>query len=196
MRRTGRETRYRLPLTADRISRLRAGDEVLLSGAILTARDAAHQRMFELMRQGKRLPIELKSAAIYYCGPTPARPGMAIGSCGPTTSSRMDVFTPALIGRGLRVMIGKGSRSPDVRRAIRRQKCVYFAVTGGVGALLATKVRAARVVAFPDLGPEAIHELIVEDFPATVAIDAAGRDIYARSHNRQDERGRGYHGTA
>jgi fumarate hydratase subunit beta len=170
--------RINAPLTRDIVKGLRTGDEVLLSGTILTARDAAHQRLAALIKAGKRLPVDLKDAVIYYCGPTPARPGMAIGSCGPTTSSRMDAFTPALLDRGVAAMIGKGDRSPEVIKAIRKNGCAYLLATGGAGALLATKVRRSKVVAFGDLGPEAIHELEVEDFPAIVGIDSKGRDIY------------------
>ena len=174
-----------LPLDGVALRMLKAGDEALVSGVMLTARDEAHERLHGLIARGKRLPIELATAAIYYCGPTPARPGRAIGSCGPTTSSRMDAFTPALISRGLRVMIGKGGRSDDVKTAIKKYGCVYCVATGGLGALLATKVRSARVIAYPDLGPEAIHELVVEEFPVIVAIDSKGRDVYAPQRKKK-----------
>lgn len=177
--------KYQLPLGKEVIRRLKAGDEVLLSGIVHTARDAAHQRLAAALHSGKRLPVDPAGMTVYYCGPTPARPGRPIGSCGPTTSSRMDAFTPALIGQGLRVMIGKGGRSDEVKRAIRRYGCVYFIATGGLGALLATKVRRSRVVAYPDLGPEAIHELVIEDFPVIVAIDSKGRDVYAAKRKKE-----------
>ncbi len=169
------------PLKEEDILSPRAGDEVLLSGEIYTARDQAHKRLAEAIRQGKRLPINLAGAVIYYCGPTPARPGRAIGSCGPTTSSRMDPFTPALISLGLGGMIGKGDRSDEVRSAIKRHKCVYFLATGGIGALLSTKVKSAKVILYNDLGPEAIHKLEVKDFPLLVGIDSKGRDLYDKA---------------
>lgn len=171
-------THIKTPVTKDLLKRLTAGDEVLLSGVIFTARDAAHQRLIGALRRGKRLPIDPKGAVIYYAGPTPARPGRPIGSCGPTTSSRMDPFTPQLLKRGLAVMIGKGGRSPVVRQAIKRSGSVYLLATGGAGALLARRVVSCRAVAYADLGPEAIWRLEVKDFPAIVGIDTKGRDIY------------------
>lgn len=170
--------RITTPLTKDAIKSLKAGDEVLLNGVILTARDAAHKRLAEMIVKGKHIPLNLKDAVIYYAGPTPARPGRAIGSCGPTTSSRMDEFTPALIGLGLSGMVGKGDRSPEVIKAIKKHGCIYFLATGGIGALLATKVRSSRVILFNDLGPEAVHKLEVKDFPLTVGIDSKGRNLY------------------
>lgn len=161
--------------------KLKAGDEVSLTGTILTARDAAHKRLSDLIKQGKPLPLNLKDAIIYYAGPTPARPGEAIGSCGPTTSSRMDPFTPQLIRLGLGAMIGKGDRSGEVIDAIKKHKCVYFLATGGVGALLSTKVKTAKVILYSDLGPEAIYKLEVKDFPLIVGIDSKGRDIYDKA---------------
>jgi len=169
------------PLTKDAAKGLRAGDEVLLSGIIYTARDAAHQRLCALLKKRGRIPLSLEGQVIYYAGPTPARPGRAIGSCGPTTSSRMDDFTPALITLGLRGMIGKGGRSPEVRKAIRKHGCVYFLATGGLGALLSTKVVSARAVLFRELGPEAVYRLEVKDFPLIVGIDAKGGDIYDKA---------------
>jgi len=171
-------TRLTTPLTKDAIKGLRAGDEVLLSGVILTARDAAHKRFDELIRKGRRIPLNLKDAVIYYAGPTPARPGRAIGSCGPTTSSRMDEFTPALIRLGLSGMIGKGDRSPEVIKSIKRNGCVYFLATGGIGALLSTKVRSSKAILFKELGPEAVYKLEVKDFPLTVGIDPKGKNVY------------------
>lgn len=166
------------PITKDVIKDLRAGDEVLLSGVIFTARDAAHKAMSGMLRKGKRVPLNLKDACIYYCGPTPARPRRAIGSCGPTTSSRMDEFTPDMIRAGITAMIGKGDRSEEVKKMIKKYGCVYFLATGGIGALLATKVRSAKAVLFRDLGPEAVYKLEVKDFPLIVGIDPKGRCIY------------------
>ena len=169
------------PLTIDVRSSLKTGDEVLLSGAILTARDAAHKRLSDSLRKGGKVPLNLKDAVIYYCGPTPPGPGKAIGSCGPTTSSRMDPFTPDLIRLGLGGMIGKGDRSDEVISAIKRHKCVYFLATGGIGALLSTKVKSARVIMYNDLGPEAVYKLEVKDFPLIVGIDSKGRDLYDKT---------------
>jgi len=167
------------PLKKEILKKLKAGDEVYLSGIIYTARDAAHKRFSDILKKGKKLPLDLKSACIYYSGPTPARPGRPIGSCGPTTSSRMDSFTPALIRSGLLGMIGKGVRSDEVKRYIRKYGCVYFLAPGGLGALAATKVRAAKMLLFKDLGPEAVYRLEVEDFPLIVGIDSKGIDIYS-----------------
>lgn len=150
----------------------------MLSGIIYTARDQAHRRIQEALKKGKRLPFDLKNAVIYYCGPTRTPAAKAIGSCGPTTSARMDGFTPDLLKAGLRVMIGKGSRSQEVRRAIRRYRAVYLLTLSGCGALLAKQVRYARPQAYKDLGPEAVYALQVKDFPAIVGIDARGRSVY------------------
>ena len=169
------------PLTEDVRKSLKAGDEVLLTGTILTARDAAHKRLCDTLNKGKALPLNLKDAVIYYCGPTPARPGRPIGSCGPTTSSRMDLFTPALISLGLGGMIGKGDRSDEVTKAIKKHRCVYFLATGGIGALLSTKVKSAKVILYSDLGPEAVHKLEVKDFPLLVGIDSKGIDLYDKA---------------
>jgi len=166
------------PLTKDVIKNLKAGDEILLSGVIFTARDAAHKRLHDMIKKGSRIPINLKDAVIYYCGPTPALPGRPIGSCGPTTSSRMDAFTPGLLRLGLGGTIGKGDRSDEVRKAIRKYISVYFLATGGIGALLSTKVKSARPILFKELGPEAIYKLEVKDFPLTVGIDSKGKDLY------------------
>jgi fumarate hydratase subunit beta len=173
------------PLTEEVRRRLNAGDEVLLTGTILTARDAAHKRICDMIKKGGRLPLNLKDAVIYYCGPTPARPGKVIGSCGPTTSSRMDAFTPQLIKLGPAGMIGKGDRSKEVIDAIKKHKCVYFLAVGGIGALLSTKVKSARPVLFKDLGPEAVYKLEVKDFPLTVGIDSKGKNIYAESGRKK-----------
>jgi fumarate hydratase subunit beta len=165
---------------------LKVGDEILLTGTILTARDAAHKRLCDMLKKGKPLPLNLKDALIYYCGPTPARPGRPIGSCGPTTSSRMDSFTPQLIRLGLAGMIGKGDRSEEVVDAIKKNKCVYFLATGGIGALLSTKVKSSKAILFNDLGPEAVHKLEVKDFPLLVGIDSKGKNLYAESGRKKE----------
>ena len=170
--------RIHAPLVAQELETLRAGDSVLLSGTIYTGRDAAHKRLCALVEKGEPLPFDIRNQVIYYAGPCPAKPGDAIGSCGPTTSYRMDAYAPTLCDLGLIGMIGKGQRSPAVIDAIRRNGGVYFAATGGAGALIAACVRAARVIAFEDLGTEAIRELQVEDLPLIVAIDAVGGNLY------------------
>lgn len=167
-------------LTVEQTSQLTAGDRVLLSGIVYTARDAAHKRLFALLDEGRELPFPIKNAIIYYAGPTPAQQGMAVGSCGPTTSSRMDVFAPRLLDLGLRGMIGKGGRSPQVVEAIRRNKALYFAAVGGAGALIARCIRSAEVIAFEDLGCESVKRMEIQDLPLTVAIDAFGNNLYAR----------------
>ncbi len=166
------------PLIQEEIKALRAGDSVLLSGRIYTGRDAAHKRLCALLDEGKVLPFDVKNQVIYYAGPCPAKPGEPIGSCGPTTSYRMDAYTPSLCDLGLIGMIGKGPRGSAVIESIRRNGGVYFAATGGAGALIASSVKSARVVAFEDLGTEAIRELIVENLPLIVAIDAHGGNLY------------------
>ena len=158
--------------------RLRAGDNILLSGVIYTARDAAHKRIAALLDEGAPLPFPLSGSAIYYAGPTPAPEGLPIGSCGPTTSSRMDVFTPRLLDLGLSAMIGKGGRSPAVCEAIRRNQAVYLCALGGAGALAAQAVRSVEVIAFEDLGCESVKRLVVEDFPLVVGIDCAGGSLF------------------
>lgn len=175
------EIKITTPLTKEVMKTLKAGDEVFLSGTIFTARDAAHKRMEEEIKRGKRVPLNLNGAVIYYAGPTPARPGKVIGSIGPTTSSRMDPFTPALLKLGLAGMIGKGERSKDVRAAIKKYGAIYFLATGGIGALLSTKVKSARPILYKDLGPEAIYKLEVRDFPLIVGIDSKGKDIYDKA---------------
>lgn len=159
-----------LPLTKDIIKTLRPGQEVLLNGPILTARDAAHKRLVETLRAGRKLPVSIKDETIYYTGPTPARYGQIIGSCGPTTSARMDPFTPILVRHGLLGMIGKGERSKEATIAIKKFGAVYFITIGGAGAYLSEKVTSNKIVAYKDLGTEAIHRLIVKDFPAIVSI--------------------------
>jgi fumarate hydratase subunit beta len=171
--------RLKPPLTDQDVDRLHAGDKVLISGVIYTGRDAAHKRLFELLQAGQALPVDLRGQIIYYVGPAPARPGKVIGSAGPTTSGRMDAYAPALIACGLKGMIGKGLRSQAVRDAMQQHKAVYFGATGGAGALLARRIKKAEVVAYEDLGPEAIHRLEVEDFPVIVINDAHGGDLYS-----------------
>lgn len=156
---------------------LKAGDRVLLSGVVYTSRDAAHKRIDELLNQGAELPYDLNGASIYYAGPTPTPPGMAIGSCGPTTSSRMDKFSPRFLDLGLKCMIGKGKRSSEVIEAIKRNGAVYLCAIGGAGALAAKCIQSCRVIAFEDLGCESVKELVFEDFPLIVAIDSSGGSI-------------------
>ncbi len=168
-------------LTRQRAGELSAGDRVLLSGRVYTARDAAHKRIFELLDAGKELPFPLEGAVIYYAGPTPAQQGMAVGSCGPTTSGRMDPFAPRLLDLGLRAMIGKGDRSDAVVDALARNGGVYFAAVGGAGALIARCIRSSRVIAFDDLGCESVKEMEVENLPLTVAIDSRGNDLYRKN---------------
>jgi fumarate hydratase subunit beta len=174
----------RAPIELGDVERLRAGDEILLSGVVYTARDAAHERLASLLKEGKPFPVDLRGQVIYYCGPTPARPGRPIGSAGPTTASRVDIYTPALIAYGVRGMIGKGRRSPEVREAIKKFRAVYFGAIEGTAALLGERVREAKVVAFSDLGPEAIYRLVVEDFPVVVVNDGVGRDLYENGRAR------------
>jgi fumarate hydratase subunit beta len=168
----------RLPLTDEDISKLKAGDTVVLNGSLLSGRDAAHKRLITAIKEGKPLPVELSGETIYYVGPCPTPPGSVIGSAGPTTSGRMDSYTPSLLELGLKGMIGKGQRSTAVIDAMKKQRAVYFAALGGAGALIARSIKTAEVIAYPDLGPEAIHRLTVENFPVIVAIDAEGNDLY------------------
>ena len=167
------------PLSEADVLSLRAGDHVLLSGVVYTARDAAHLRMMDLIREGKPLPVELEGQVIYYAGPTPTPPGRAVGSIGPTTSTRMDASTPTLLAHGLRGMIGKGGRSAEVIEAMKRHKAVYFAAVGGAAALMAQCVTSLEVVAWDDLGPESVKRLTLEPLPLVVAVDAEGRDAFA-----------------
>jgi len=169
------EKKMTLPLTDKDIMSLKSGDKVLLTGVLYTARDAAHKR---LTVDIKKPPIPLKGQTLYYCGPTPAMPGRPIGSAGPTTSSRMDTFTGQLLKAGIKAMIGKGQRSKETRELMKKHKVVYFAATGGAGALLAKHIKSAKIAAYPDLGPEAIYELKVVDFPVIVANDVKGHDIF------------------
>ena len=167
-----------LPLTKDQVKDLHAGDSVLLSGVILTARDCAHKRIFEYIKEGKKLPFDLKDAIIYYAGPCPAKPGLASGSCGPTTSARMDSFAPKLLDMGLGGMVGKGEMCTEVAEALKRNTAVYFAAIGGAGALYGNSIKKSECIAFEDLLSEAVYRLEVEDFPAVVAMDCHGGNIY------------------
>ncbi len=166
-----------LPIGDDDIKQLKAGDSVLLTGELLTGRDAAHKRIVEAIDKGE-LPFEIKGQTIYYVGPCPAKEGAVIGSCGPTTSYRMDPYAPKLLDNGLKAMIGKGGRSKEVTDAIIRNGCVYFAAIGGAGAVYSERVKEAKVIAYDDLGTEAVRRLYVEDFPVIVAIDCKGNCIY------------------
>jgi fumarate hydratase subunit beta len=166
------------PLTDDCLSFLKAGDEVLITGTIYTARDMAHKRLCESIDKGTVLPFEIKGAIIYFCGPTPPAPGRVIGSAGPTTSARMDSFSPKLIAAGLKAMLGKGYRNQTVRDALKQYCAVHFSTLGGAGALLAKHINSAEVIAYEDLGPEAIRRLEVVDFPAVVAYDCFGGSVY------------------
>ena len=166
------------PFTREDARSLKAGDSCLITGVIYTARDAAHKRLCELVAQGKPLPMDMENAIIYFVGPTPAKPGQAIGSAGPTTAYRMDAYSPALISIGQTGMIGKGKRSPEVIAAMKEHGAVYFGATGGCGALLSKCIKKAEIVAYEDLGAEAIRRLEVEDFPVTVIIDSEGNNLY------------------
>lgn len=166
------------PLTRETVKTLRAGDSCLISGVIYTARDAAHKRLCELVKEGKELPLDIKDSIIYFVGPTPAKPGQAIGSAGPTTSYRMDAYSPTLIELGQTGMIGKGKRGDEVIDAMKKHGAVYFGAIGGCGALLAKCIKEAEVIAYDDLGAEAIRRLVVEDFPAIVIIDSEGNNLY------------------
>ena len=174
----------KLPLTAKVIAGLRTGDSVRLSGVMYTARDAAHKRMVEALEKGLPLPFEVKGQTIYYMGPAPAKPGRIIGAAGPTTSYRMDIYAPRLMEAGLKGMIGKGQRSQPVLDAIKMNKAVYFAAIGGIGALMSKRIIKAEVIAYADLGTEAIRKLEVEDFPVTVINDIYGGDLYQRGKAR------------
>lgn len=170
--------RITTPLDEETVAGLRAGDQVLLTGVVYTARDAAHKRLIGLIKEGKELPIDLRGQVIYYVGPAPAKPGDPIGSAGPTTSMRMDPYAPTLMEHGMKGMIGKGMRSQEVRDAMVRHRAVYFAAVGGAAALVAKRIKSAEVVAYEDLGPEAIRKLYVEELPLFVIDDIHGADLY------------------
>jgi len=179
-----KQIRLTTPLSSEDVEKLNIGDKVLLNGVLLTGRDAAHKRLSELIEEGKELPVDIKGQVIYFVGPTPAKPGKPIGSAGPTTSYRMDPYSPKLIELGLKGMIGKGNRSQVVIDAMKKFKAVYFGATGGAGALIAKRVKKAEIVAYADLGPEAIRILEIEDFPVTVVNDTKGNDLYQEGIKR------------
>ena len=172
------QIRITTPLTEEAARKLKAGDSVLISGTIYTGRDAAHKRLVEALDRGEKLPVDLEGQIIYYVGPTPAKPGQAIGSAGPTTSGRMDAYTPRMLEQGLKGMIGKGYRNADVIEAMKKHGAVYFAATGGAAALIAKTIKSYEVIAYEDLGPEAVSKLTVVDFPAIVVIDSEGNNYY------------------
>ena len=172
------EIKITTPLDEKTVLQLKAGDSVKITGNIYTGRDAAHKRLFELIGEGKELPFPISGQIIYYVGPAPARPGYACGPAGPTTSYRMDPYTPALLENGLKGMIGKGLRSKDVVESMKKNKAVYFAAVGGAAALISRTIKKSEVIAYPDLGAEAIYRYYVEDFPAIVCIDAHGNNLY------------------
>lgn len=174
------------PLSDEDIMNLNAGDIVYLSGTIYTARDAAHKRLVDLIEKGEELPFPLQGAVIYFVGPTPPKPGDPIGSAGPTTSYRMDSYSPTLIKHGLKGMIGKGKRNQAVKDACKEHKAVYFGATGGAGALLGKLIKEAKVIAYEELGPEAVRELIIENFPVTVINDAYGNDLYEEGRKQYE----------
>jgi fumarate hydratase subunit beta len=176
--------RLKTPLRNEEVEKLNRGDRVLISGVVYTGRDAAHKRLIDLLKAGKDLPFDIRGQIIYYVGPAPAKPGQILGSAGPTTSYRMDAYSPALIERGLKGMIGKGMRSEAVKEAMKKHKAVYFAATGGAGALLAKRVKKVEIVAYEDLGPEAIRRLEVEDLPVIVVNDVRGNDLYIEGERR------------
>lgn len=166
------------PLSDEDVEKLNIGDKVYLNGIIYTGRDAAHKRLVDLVKEGKELPIDIKGQIIYYVGPAPAKPGKPIGSAGPTTSYRMDAYAPTLMELGMKGMIGKGNRAPEVVEAMKKHKTVYLGATGGAGALIAKSIKKAEIVAYEDLGPEAIRKLEVENFPVVVINDTRGNDLY------------------
>lgn len=170
--------RINTPLTQEQSRKLKAGDSVLITGVIYSARDAAHKSMTEALARGEKLPIDWKNQIVYYLGPTPAKPGDPIGSAGPTTSGRMDAYTPTMLEQGITGMIGKGSRKPEVVEAMKKNGTTYFAAVGGAAALIAKSIKKYEVIAYPELGPEALAALTVEDFPAIVVIDTEGNNFY------------------
>jgi len=182
------DIRITTPVSEEDMKKLKAGDKVLITGYIYTARDAAHKRLVELLDKGEQLPFEIQGQLIYYVGPTPAKPGQVIGSAGPTTSYRMDSYAPRLLDQGLKGMIGKGSRSREVKDSMMKNNAVYFAAVGGAAALIAKSIKEAEIVAYEDLGAEAIRKLRVEDFPAIVVNDVYGNDLYeegVRKYSKQ-----------
>ncbi|MBP2656000.1 MAG: fumB [Firmicutes bacterium] len=187
------QARVTTPFTFEAASALKAGDYVLISGTVYTARDAAHKRMSEALARGEQLPVDFSDQIVYYVGPCPAKPGQVIGSAGPTTSGRMDAYTPLMLEQGMRGMIGKGYRSPEVIAAMQAKGAVYFAATGGAAALIASTVKSYEVVAYPDLGAEAIAKLTVENFPAIVVIDSCGNNFYEMGQKKFCKLDRNYY---
>jgi len=182
------EYKLKTPLSDEDVEKLKAGDIVYLTGTLYTARDAAHKRLVDLIKEGKELPFDLKGAVIYYVGPTPPKPGEVIGSAGPTTSYRMDPYAPTLIEHGLKGMIGKGKRNQAVREACKKHKAVYFGAVGGAAALIAKAIKKAEVIAYPELGPEAIRRIEVEDFPVVVVNDVYGNDLYEEGRKAWEQK--------
>ena len=174
------EIKLETPVTEDKIRELKAGDKIKLSGVVYTARDAAHERLVKALNQGQDLPFDLEGAALYYVGPAPAKPGEVIGSAGPTTSYRMDPFTPQLLQNGLKIMIGKGDRNKEVIEAMQQEGAVYLAATGGAAALISERIKEMEVIAYPDLGTEAVRRLVVKDLPLICVIDSTGKNLYNR----------------
>ena len=174
----GEVIRIQTPLTDDVVERLKIGDRVIVNGVVYTGRDAAHKRLVDLVNQGKPLPFDIRGQIIYFVGPTPPKPGQVIGAAGPTSSYRMDAYSPTLIARGLKGMIGKGLRGKEVVEAMKKYKAVYFGATGGAGALISKRIKKAEIVAYEDLGAEAVRRLEVEDFPVIVVNDIYGNDLY------------------
>jgi len=176
--------KVKLPLTDEILKELKAGDDVLLNGVIYVARDAAHKRMVEALEKGQDLPFDIQGQTVYFMGPSPAKPGQVIGSAGPTTSGRMDSYSPRLMAAGLKGMIGKGNRSQAVKEAMKKHRAVYFAAIGGAGALISKSIKKAEVIAYDELGAEAVRRLEVEDFPVTVINDIYGGDLYQEGKAR------------
>jgi len=176
------------PLTDEDTTKLKAGDKVLLNGVIYTARDAAHKRLVELLEKGEELPFDIEGSVIYFVGPTPPKPGEPIGSAGPTTSYRMDSYSPTMLKHGSKGMIGKGKRNQAVKDACVKYKGVYFGATGGAGALLGKRIISAEVIAYPELGPEAVRKLVVKDFPVTVINDTYGNDLYQMGRGQYEKK--------
>ena len=172
------------PLTKDKVEKLKCGDQVLITGTLYTSRDAGHKRMIEQINKNKKLPFPIENSILYYVGPAPAREGEVIGSAGPTTSYRMDEFTPQLLSLGLKGMIGKGDRDKEVVDSMIKNKAVYFGAVGGAAALLANCIKKSKIIAYEDLGPEALRELYVENFPVTVVIDSTGNNLYKKAKEK------------
>lgn len=178
------------PLRDSDVEKLKSGDQVLLNGVLLTGRDAAHARLVSLLDKGEEFPIDLRGQVIYYVGPSPAKPGKVIGSAGPTTSGRMDAYSPKLMAKGIKGMVGKGSRSGEVKEAMKKYRCVYFAAIGGAAALLSKCIKSSDIIAYEDLGPEAIRKMVVENFPVVVVNDIYGNDLYEEGMKRYQRVGR------